>query len=78
MLGQGIGFLPDYLVREAGQRLVTLAVQNPRQDSPMLLATQHAASGQVTQWIREQFAAGGVLSGLYQDLLHLDKNTDIM
>ncbi|VTT29012.1 DNA-binding transcriptional activator of the allD operon [Klebsiella pneumoniae] len=78
MLGQGIGFLPDYLVREAGQRLVTPAVQNPRQDSPMLLATQHAASGQVTQWIRQQFAAGGVLSGLYQDLLHLDKNTDIM
>lgn len=78
MLGQGIGFLPDYLVREAGARLIAPEVNNPRQDSPMLLATQHAASGKVTQWIKQQFAAGGVLRALYQDLLHLDKNTDIM
>ncbi len=55
ILGEGIGFLPDYMVREAmaENRLITRQIHNPRQDSGMLLATQHAASGQVTQWIKE-------------------------
>jgi LysR family transcriptional activator of the allD operon len=32
--------------------LVIRQIHNPRQDSGMLLATQHAATGQVTQWIK--------------------------
>ncbi|HFD2446703.1 TPA: hypothetical protein ACX4FP_004722, partial [Escherichia coli] len=40
------------------------------QDSRMLLATQHSATGQVTQWIKKQFAPNGILTGIYQDLLH--------
>lgn len=70
--GQGIGFLPDYMALEACQAgLLTIReVNNPRQDSHMLLATQHAASGKVAAWVRQQFAPQGVLSALYQDLLH--------
>ncbi|HCM9924030.1 TPA: hypothetical protein N6H79_005302, partial [Escherichia coli] len=45
-------------------------IHNPRQDSRMLLATQHSATGQVTQWIKKQFAPNGILTGIYQDLLH--------
>lgn len=54
ILGEGIGFLPDYMVREAMAQslLVTRQIHNPRQDSRMLLATQHSATGQVTQWIK--------------------------
>ena len=50
ILGEGIGFLPEYMVREAVDAglLVTRRINNPRQDSRMLLATQHAATGQVT------------------------------
>lgn len=73
ILGEGIGFLPDYMVYEAGDRLVTREVNNPRQHSRMLLATQHAATGRVTQWIKQQFAPQGVLTELYQDLLHRDE-----
>lgn len=74
ILGEGIGFLPDYMVRSAVENglLVTRQVHNPRQNSRMLLATQHAATGQVTRWIKQQFQPGGVLSGLYQDLMHQD------
>lgn len=36
----------------------------------MLLATQHAASGQVTQWIKKEFRPGGILTAIYSDLLH--------
>ena len=55
ILGEGIGFLPDYMVREAMTQslLVTRQIHNPRQDSRMLLATQHSATGQVTQWIKK-------------------------
>ncbi|EOM5651159.1 LysR substrate-binding domain-containing protein, partial [Escherichia coli] len=72
ILGEGIGFLPDYMVREAMAQslLVTRQIHNPRQDSRMLLATQHSATGQVTQWIKKQFAPNGILTGIYQDLLH--------
>lgn len=72
ILGEGVGFLPDYMVREAQESglLVTRKINNPRQDSRMLLATQHSATGQVTQWIKKQFAPGGVLTDIYQDLLH--------
>lgn len=71
ILGEGIGFLPDYMVREAQDSglLVTRRINNPRQDSRMLLATQHAATGQVTRWIKKQFAPGGMLTAIYQDLL---------
>jgi DNA-binding transcriptional LysR family regulator len=72
ILGEGIGFLPDYMVREAEKSglLVTRQIHNPRQDSRMLLATQQAATGQVTRWIKQQFVPNGVLTALYQDLLH--------
>jgi hypothetical protein len=53
--------------------LVTRQIHNPRQDSGMLLATQHAATGQVTQWIKKEFRPGGVLTAIYQDLLHRGK-----
>lgn len=74
--GEGIGFLPDYMVREAMEKslLVTRQIHNPRQDSRMLLATQHSATGRVTQWIKKRvwptrgvdgnlsgFAASGVM-----------------
>lgn len=78
ILGEGIGFLPDYIVREAGEQLVTREVNNPRRDSPLLLVTRQPASGQVTEWVRQQFAPGGVLSVLYQDLLHPTNKTDGM
>ncbi len=39
--------------------LVTKQIQNPRQDSHMLLATQHSATGLVTQWIRKEFGEKG-------------------
>lgn len=72
ILGEGIGFLPDYLVRKAVEEneLVIRKIHNPRQDSLMLLATQHAATGQVTQWIKQQFTASGRLTQIYQDLLY--------
>lgn len=71
ILGEGIGFLPAYMVKEPKEHglLVTKTIHNPRQDSRMLLATQHAATGQVTQWIKKQFAPDGVLTAIYQDLL---------
>ena len=72
ILGEGIGFLPDYMAHEAMEKklLVTRQIHNPRQDSGMLLATQHAATGQVTQWIKKGFRPGGILTTIYQDLLH--------
>ena len=36
----------------------------------MLLATQHSATGQVTQWIKNNLRQNGILTGIYQDLLH--------
>ncbi|HBQ68797.1 MAG TPA: LysR family transcriptional regulator, partial [Leclercia adecarboxylata] len=71
ILGEGIGFLPEHMAREAVEAglLVTRRINNPRQDSRMLLATQHAATGQVTRWIKQQFAPQGVLTGIYSDLL---------
>lgn len=53
--------------------LVTRQIHNPRQDSRMLLATQHSATGQVTQWIKREFGPQGVLTGIYADLLHRDE-----
>lgn len=72
ILGDGIGFLPDYLIEEHLQNgvLVKKQIQNPRQNSRMLLATQHSTNGQVTQWIKKEFAVGGLLYGIYRDLLH--------
>lgn len=78
ILGEGIGFLPDYIVSEAGEKLVTRQVDNPRRDSPLLLVTRQPASGQVTQWIQQQFAPAGELSALYQDFLHRANKTDGM
>lgn len=78
ILGEGIGFLPDYIVRDAGEKLVTREVMNPRQDSRLLLAIRQPASGQVALWIKQQFAPDGVLSELYQDLLHREDKTDGM
>ncbi len=71
ILGEGIGFLPEYMTREAVEDglLVTRPINNPRQDSRMLLATQHAATGQVTRWIKQQFGPEGVLTRIYGDLL---------
>ena len=65
ILGEGIGFLPDYMVREAMAQslLITRQIHNPRQDSRMLLATQHSATGQVTQWIKKQFCAKWHING---------------
>lgn len=70
--GEGIGFLPDYMTRQAVEAglLVVRRIHNPRQNSRMLLATQHAATGQVTRWIKKQFAPDGALTQIYQDLLH--------
>lgn len=56
------------MVREAMTQslLVTRQIHNPRQDSRMLLATQHSATGQVTQWIKNnlrQWHINGDLSG---------------
>lgn len=72
ILSEGIGFLPDYLIKEHVKNglLVTKQIQNPRQNSRMLLASQHSVNGQVTQWIKKKFAPGGILSELYKDLLH--------
>lgn len=71
ILGEGIGFLPDYMVEEPVKNgfLIIKKIQNPRQDSNMLLATQHSATGQVTQWIKNEFQPKGILSELYKDLL---------
>ena len=71
ILGEGIGFLPEYMARDAVEDglLVTRRINNPRQDSRMLLATQHAATGQVTRWIKQQFGPAGVLTDIYSDLL---------
>ncbi|AFJ46037.1 LysR substrate-binding domain-containing protein [Shimwellia blattae] len=70
--GDGIGFLPEYMARNASEagRLVMRKIRNPRQDSPMLLASRRATSGYVTQWIRQQFLPGGILAQIYRDLLH--------
>lgn len=78
ILGEGIGFLPDYIVRDAGEKLVTREVNNPRQDSRLLLAIRQPASGQVALWIKQQFAPDGVLRALYRDLLHREDKTDGM
>ncbi|EKT60907.1 LysR substrate-binding domain-containing protein [Providencia sneebia] len=71
ILGVGIGFLPDYMVKEYVKNglLVSKQIRNPRQNSRMLLATQHASTGLVTQWIKHEFAENGLLTNLYQDLL---------
>lgn len=71
-IGMGIGFLPDYLVKEslAAGRLVTRTLQNPRQSSLMLLAWKASMKGRVTEWIQDAFEPGGVLSELYADLMH--------
>jgi len=71
ILGEGIGFLPDYMVREAMKEnlLVIRRINNPRQDSRMLLAIQHSATGQVAQWIKHEFRPDGLLTHIYQDLL---------
>ena len=71
ILGEGIGFLPEYMTREAMEDglLVKRRINNPRQDSRMLLATQHAATGQVTRWIKQQFGPEGALTRIYSDLL---------
>lgn len=73
--GTGIGFLPEPMAREAvaAGELVVRQVQNPRQDSRMLLVSRHAAVGQVTQWIRRAFRPGGELRALYGDLLCQEK-----
>ncbi|MEN3929921.1 LysR substrate-binding domain-containing protein [Microvirga sp. W0021] len=70
--GSGIGFLPDYLVRDslADGKLVTKTLQNPRQPSLMLLAWKSSLKGRVTEWIRDAFEPGEVLSKLYSDLMH--------
>jgi hypothetical protein len=49
------------MVHEAmGEKLLVIRqIHNPRQDSGMLLATQHAATGQVTQWIKKDFVPVG-------------------
>ena len=64
--GGGIDYTEIGAIRWAFAR----QIHNPRQDSRMLLATQHSATGQVTQWIKKQFAPNGILTGIYQDLLH--------
>lgn len=75
LLGSGIGFLPESMVREAiaEKRLVARRVHTPRQDSRMLLVSRQSATGQVTQWIRDAFRAGGELMRLYQDLLRTEE-----
>ncbi|MBJ3816055.1 LysR family transcriptional regulator [Shimwellia pseudoproteus] len=77
--GDGIGFLPEYMARQAtgAGLLVTRKIRNPRQDSPMLLAARHTSSGYVTQWIRNQFLPGGVLALIYRDLLAQPPEQDI-
>ncbi|SPW57826.1 LysR family transcriptional regulator [Escherichia coli] len=57
--------MPDYMVREAMTQslLVTRQIHNPRQDSRMLLATQHSATGQVTQWIKKTICAKWHING---------------
>ncbi|GKX63260.1 LysR family transcriptional regulator [Pragia fontium] len=74
ILGEGVGFLPDYIAKEHldSGALVVKKIQNPRQDSHLLLATQHSATGQVTQWIKNEFQEGGILAALYSDFLHPD------
>ncbi|AKJ41082.1 LysR substrate-binding domain-containing protein [Pragia fontium] len=74
ILGEGVGFLPDYIAKEHldSGALVVKKIQNPRQDSHLLLATQHSATGQVTQWIKNEFQEGGILAALYRDFLHPD------
>lgn len=70
--GAGIGFLPDYMVRDAVSegRLVLKTLQNPRQPSLMLLAWKSSAKGRVAEWIRNAFMPGEVLFELYSDLMH--------
>ena len=70
-MGNQVGFLPDYMVREAMKEnlLVIRRINNPRQDSRMLLAIQHSATGQVAQWIKHEFRPDGLLTHIYQDLL---------
>jgi hypothetical protein len=60
ILGEGIGFCRNTWPRGGRSGLlVTRRINNPRQDSRMLLATQHAATGQVTRWIKQQFGPAG-------------------
>ncbi|MGR3807207.1 LysR family transcriptional regulator [Pasteurella testudinis] len=72
ILGDGIGFLPDYYIRDYIQQgiLIKKEIQNPRQKSKMLLAYQHHVNGKVTNWIKSEFQHGGLLNKLYSDLLH--------
>ncbi|MGV2470363.1 LysR family transcriptional regulator, partial [Bacillus subtilis] len=60
-----------YMVKEHVKNglLIPKQIQNPRQDSHMLLATQHSATGLVTQWIRKEFTNNGILANLYNDML---------
>lgn len=69
--GDGIGFLPESMARRASAKglLVIRKIRNPRQDSPMLLASRRTTSGDVAQWIKSQFLPGGILAKMYQDLL---------
>ncbi|HGW2208046.1 TPA: LysR family transcriptional regulator, partial [Escherichia coli] len=34
------------------------------------LVSRISGAVQVTQWIKKQFAPNGILTGIYQDLLH--------
>lgn len=72
ILGEGIGFCRITWFSEAMEQslLVTRQIHNPRQDSRMLLATQHSATGQVTQWIKKQFSPNGILIGDLSGFTH--------
>ena len=69
ILGKG-SVLPEYMTREAvaDGLLVTRRINNPRQDSRMLLATQHAATG---RYALDQTAVrpAGRTDRIYSDLL---------
>lgn len=71
-LGLGIGFLPDFAVKEAlaSRRLVELQVQTPRQPSLMLAAWKNNLEGSVIQWLKSAFQPGNLLAELYKDLSH--------
>ena len=67
--GVGIGFLPDYVIRDSIEngKLVTRAVQNTRQPSLMLLAWKSSMKGRVIQWIKDSFDPGQQLAEIYKD-----------
>jgi len=70
--GNGIGFLPDYLIKDslANGRLVLKTLQNPRQPSLMLLAWKSSVKGRVMEWIRQAFEPDGKLAQLYSDIIY--------